>query len=166
MSGVSNYIIYEKIWCPNPCAHENMTSHVRTYITKKKKKKKKKLLCPIHVAHKNMMSRVRTYVTSKMCYVPTYATKLYNVRTYVTHEYEVFSFWTYITYENNMSGPMLHTKISCLVSELIFHTKMCNDWTHVTHENMILCIRTYVTYKMCNVRTYFTHEYDIDFCLN
>ena len=38
--------------------------------------------------------------------------------------------------------------------------------THVAHENMMSRVRTYLTYKMCNVRTYVTHECAIIFCPN
>ena len=63
-----------------------------------------------------------------------------------------------------MSEPTLHTKI-CLVSKLILHMKMCNVRTHIAHENMSR-VRTYVTSKMCYVRTYATHEYEIIFYPN
>ena len=40
--------------------------------------------------HEKMMSCVRTYVTSKMC----------NVQTYATHEYEIIFIRTNVTYGN------------------------------------------------------------------
>ena len=80
-----------------------------------------------------MISCVRTYFVSELML----HTKMCNVQTYVTHE-------------NDMSEPMLHAKILCLVSEFILYTKMCNARTHVAHENMMSRVRTYVTYKMCN----------------
>ena len=43
---------------------------------------------------------------------------------------------------------------------------MCNVQTHVAHENMMTRVQTYVAYKMCNVRKYITHEYEIIFCPN
>ena len=74
-------------------------------------------------------------------------TKMCNVRTCVTHEYDVF-FRTYVTYEN-----IICPNLSCLIYELILNTKMFNVRTLVTHENMMSCVRTYATYKLCNVRT-------------
>ena len=43
-----------------------------------------------HVTHENIMSRVRIFT----------AYKIYHVRTYVTHEYEITFVWTNGTYEN------------------------------------------------------------------
>ena len=47
-----------------------------------------------------------------------------NVRTYVTHEYEMFSVLTNDAYENITWVKLCYTR--CLVSDLILHTKMCN----------------------------------------
>ena len=93
----------------------------------------------------------------------TLHTKMCNVRTYVTHEYEIYSVQTCVTCRN-----VICPNVWCLVSELIpvLHTKRCNVRNHVTHENMMSRVRTYVTYKMCNVRTSVTHEYEIIFCPN
>ena len=43
---------------------------------------------------------------------------------------------------------------------------MYNIGTYVARENMMSHVRTCVAYKMCNVRTYVTHEYAIIFCRN
>ena len=55
--------------------------------------------------------------------------KMCNVRTFVTHEYEIFFVHTYVTYENVIwpAEPLLLTKILYLsVSALFLHMKMCN----------------------------------------
>ena len=71
------------------------------------------------VTHENIMSCVRTYVKYKNC----------NVRTFVTHEYEMFSVWF-----------MLHTKMRS------------------PNENIMSCARSFVTYEMCSVLTCGAHE--------
>ena len=63
------------------------------------------------------------------------------------------------TQEKIINTNVLHTKIWCLMSELIFHAKMYNIRTHVAHETMMSRVLTYVTYKICIVRTYVTHKY-------
>ena len=48
------------------------------------------------------------------------------------------------------------------MSEYMLQTIMRFSFeTYVTYENIMSCFRTYITYKMYNVRTYVTHEYEI-----
>ena len=55
---------------------------------------------------------------------------------HMLHEYKMFSVRTLICniQKYNMSKPMLHMKIWCLLSELILHTKMHNVRTHAAQE--------------------------------
>ena len=47
------------------------------------------------------LTAIKILIIKKMC----------NVRTFVTHEYEIFFVHSYVTYEKcNMAEPMLHTK--------------------------------------------------------
>ena len=48
-----------------------------------------------------------------------------------------------------MSERMLNTKICCLVYELMLNAKMCNVRTYVTHENMMPGVRTLCYIQKC-----------------
>ena len=90
-------------------------------------------------------------------------TKICNVQTYFTHEYEMYSVKSMLNTKCNMSEHMLHTKIWCIVSELMLHTTMCIVRTYVTHEHLMpfvwtLChIKTCVMSKICFARIYNIH---------
>ena len=76
--------------------------YVRTYITHENM-----ILIKIDVTDENViMSDLRLH--TKMC----------NVQKYVTHEYEMFSIRTYVTYENVMclSTYVTREKMSCVES--------------------------------------------------
>ena len=65
---------------------------------------------------------------------------------HVTHEYELYSIRTYVTYRNVICPNVsLHTKI-CLVSELMLHTKSVMS-EHLLRTNEMCSVRTYVTYE-------------------
>ena len=89
-------------------------------------------------------------------------TKMCNVRTHVTHEYEILSklILHYIR-KCVMSEPMLYMKIWCLESELMWHIK-CVMSEHTLNTNIRLLLYELMFHtKMCNVRTYITNEYEI-----
>ena len=64
-------------------------------------------------------------------------TKMFNVRTRYTRIQAVFCPNLCYIQKCTMSEHMLHTKLWCLVSELMIHSKMCDIGTYVTHENII-----------------------------
>ena len=98
----------------------------------------------------------------------TLHTNMCNVRTYVTHKYELYSIRTSVSYRNVMCPNVCYKwKYDVWCLKLISHKKKrCNVRTHVTQENMMPRVQTYVTYKICNIRTYVTYEHESIFCPN
>ena len=72
---------------------------------------------------------------------------LCNIRRYVmsehvTHEYEMYSVRSYVTYGNEICPNVFYTQ-KYDVSELMLHTKICNIGTYVPQENMMSRVQTY-----------------------
>ena len=105
------------------------------------------------------------YFLSKL----TLHTKMCNVRTYVTHEYEEFCFRTYVKVRKyNMSEHKIHKIEITFLSKLMVHTKMCIVRAYVRHkyEMLFFSVQIYVTYKniICPKLCY-TWKYDV-WCQN
>ena len=93
-------------------------------------------------------------------------TKMCNVRTYATHEFEMYSNRTYFTLRNvkcpNVQCTcMLHTSMMSCIRTYVTYVNEYNVRTQVTHENRMTRERIFVAYKMCNVRTHVLHKYEI-----
>ena len=93
-------------------------------------------------------------------------TKMGNVKINVTHEYEMCSTRTYVTYENIIICPnVCYTRMGdYFLFNLMLHMQICNDRTYmyVTHEYDMFSVRTYVTYEniICPNLCY-TRKYDV-----
>ena len=73
-------------------------------------------------------------------------TKMFNVKTYVTHKYEMCCIRTNVTNENVIFPNVCYTRnMSCV--RTLLDTKMCNVRTYVTHEYEVCSVRTNVTYE-------------------
>ena len=69
--------------------------------------------------------------------------KMCNVRTFVTHEYEIFFVHTYVTYENVIWPNLCYTRKYDILVFLHFflHMKMCNVFFSLTFfQNLDRCI--------------------------
>ena len=107
-----------------------------------------------------------------------------NVRTYVTHEYEMCFVRTNVTNKNVKGSNICFTRIwnvFCpnlryirkrerpnlhvyfeqkydVLCDFLIHTKICKVWSYVTHKYKMCSVRTYGTYEDCYVRIYVIHE--------
>ena len=84
---------------------------------------------------------IRTSQPSKILIIK----KMYNVRTFVTHELEIFFVRTHISiiWKCNMAKPIyvLHTRVWYLVSALFLIMKMCNvHFSFTFFQNLDSCI--------------------------
>ena len=135
-----------------------------------------------YVSYNNMMSFIRTYVTYENVYVMSEGMINTNTRCILselklqqkcnTAEHMFHTNMRCILSELklqqkcNISEHMLDTEILCIVSELMIYTKMCYVRTYIPHEYELCSAWTYVRYEnvICP-NLWYTQKYDI-LCLN
>ena len=135
-----------------------------------------------YVTYENMMSYVQTF-SQTWCYIRkcnmsdlVLHTKMCNVQLYVTHEYEMRSIRTYVTYENVICPNVCYTREDVLCRKCIMSANLCYTriWdyfypnqcyigkcvmskTYVTHENVMVS-ELILHMKICNVLTHVALE--------